>query len=112
MERNEISFKLFQKSSNDRRLPDPNGPLSKTISPSTIAAMNTQVGYIVEKHDTTSANKESERGPYLHLTAAQKYQEQLKLAVTGVTNTLPYYAKNFPMLSLKETTIQRLKNSY
>ena len=77
-------FSVVLKSSNVTNLPDPNGLLSKTISPSTIATVNAQVGFIVEKHDTTSANKESQRGPYLHLTPAQKYQVG-KAAETGVT---------------------------
>ena len=82
------------------------------MSPSTIATVNAKVGPIVEKHDTTNVNKESERGPYLHLTPAQKYQVGKRAAETGVTKTLRYYAKNYPSILLKETSVRRLKNSY
>jgi len=41
-------FSVVPKSSNGRSLPEPNGRLSKAISPSTITAMNAQVGSIVE----------------------------------------------------------------
>ena len=101
-------FSVVSKSS---PVPDPNGPLSKTMSPSTIATVNAKVGPIVEKHDTTNINKESERGPYLHLTPAQKYQVGKRAAETGVTKTLRYYAKNYPTIPLKETLVRRLKNS-
>ena len=69
-------------------VPDHNGPLSKTMSPSTIATVNAKVGPIVEKHDTTNVNKESERGPYLHLIPTQKYQVGKRAAETGVTKTV------------------------
>ena len=48
-------------------LPDPNGPLSKVIPSSTIAAANENICAIGK---TGAASKT----PYLHLTAAQKYQ--------------------------------------
>ena len=54
--------------------------------------MNAKVGPIVEKHDTTSVNKKSERGLYLHLTPAQKYQvvkEQLKLGLLKLFDIMP-----------------------
>ena len=82
------------------------------MSPSTIATMNAKVAPIVEKHDTMSVNKESERGPYLHLTPAQKYQVGKRAAETGITKTLRYYAKNYPTIPLKETSVRRLQNSY
>ena len=44
-------------------VPDPNGPLSKTMSPSIIATVNAKVGPIVEKHDTTNVIKESDPSP-------------------------------------------------
>ena len=86
-------FSVIPKSSNVRSLPNPNDPFSKTISPSTVATVNAQAGSIVEKHDTMSTNKQSERGPYLHLTPAQK-SKLAKEHETRVTKTLRYYAKS------------------
>ena len=53
-------FSVVPKSS---PVPDPNGPLSKTMSPSIIATVNAKVGPIVEKHDTTNVIKESDPSP-------------------------------------------------
>lgn len=65
-------FHVKQKQSSTTRaasetnLPDPSGPLNN--SSSTIAKVNKKVSSVIEK--ATTAN----RGPYLHLTAAQRYQ--------------------------------------
>lgn len=68
-------FHVKQKQSSTTRaasetnLPDPSGPLNnlKVIPSSTIAKVNKKVSSVIEK--ATTAN----RGPYLHLTAAQRY---------------------------------------
>ena len=86
-------------------LPDPNGPLSKVIPSSTIAAANEKVCAIGK---TGAVSKM----PYLHLTAAQKYQVGKRAAEFGTTNTIRYYARRFPGIPLKETSVRRFKSQY
>ena len=50
--------------------------------------------------------------PYLHLTAAQKYQVGKRAAEFGTTNTIRYYARRFPGIPLKETSVRRIKSQY
>ena len=83
----------------ETNLPDPNGPLSKVIPSSTIAKINDKVISAIEKPVAVS------RGSYFHVTAAQKYQIGRRTAEFGATNTLRYYAKNFPSLQLKEIPV-------
>ena len=83
-------------------LPDQNGPLSKVIPSSTIAAANEKVCAIGK---TGAASKTL----YLHLTATQKYQVGKRTAEFGMTNTVCYYARCFPGIPLKQTTVRRLK---
>ena len=86
-------------------LPDPNGPLSKVIPSSTIASANEKVCAI----DKTGA---ASKTPYLHLTAAQKYQVGKRAAEFGMPNTICYYVRRFPGIPLKETSVQRFKSQY
>jgi len=65
-------------------LPDPNGPLNSTVSLSTIVAVNKKLSSTMQK----SASRDKSRGPYLHLTAKQKYCVGKRASETGVTNTL------------------------
>jgi len=88
-------------------LMDPAGPLSVKIPSSTITAVNTKVVLAIER-PTTNCNK----GPYLHLTPEQKYSKRKRVAEFSVTNTLHYYSKTFPDLSLKETSVRHFKNQY
>ena len=92
-------------SSETAGLPDPNGPLSEVIPSSTIAAANEKVCAI----DKTGA---ASKTPYLHLTAAQKYQVGKRAAEFGTTNTIRYYARRFPGIPLKETSVRRFKSQY
>ena len=96
----------------DDKLPDPKGPLNSKIglSSSTIASANSAVRSAM-LHSTTSSTSSS-RGPYLHLTPAQKFQIGKRASEHGVTNTLCYYKKSFPDLPLKETSVRRFKDSY
>ena len=71
---------------------------------SSIEATNTVVHEALEKC--------SPRGSYISLTPAQKYSTGKRAAENGTTATLHYYAKTFPDLTLKETTIKRFKNNY
>ena len=50
--------------------------------------------------------------PYLVLTPAQRFAVGKRAAEHGVTATIRYYAKRFPDLALKETTVRRIKNVY
>ena len=60
-----------------------------------------------------SASRDKSRGPYLHLTAEQKYCVGKRASETGVTNTLRYYFKAFPkQLPLKETSVRRFRDEY
>ena len=90
----------------ETNLPDPSGPLSKVIPSSVIAKVNEKVSSVIEKPAAAS------REPYFHVTAAQRYQIGKRAAEFGVTNALRYYAKNFPGLRLKETSVRRFKNLY
>ena len=50
--------------------------------------------------------------PYLILTPAQSYEVGKRAAEQGITASLRYFAKKYPELPLKETSVQRLKNLY
>lgn len=100
-------FHIVKKSSSsETNLPDPNGPLSRVIPSSTIAAANEKVCAIEKMPGVAS------RTPYLHLTSAQKYQVGKRAAEFGTTNTLRYYARHFPSIPLKETSVRRFKSQY
>ena len=86
-------------------LPDPNGDLSKVVPSSSIEVTNAVVRQALEKEG-------GPRGPYISVTPAQKYAMGQRAAENGVTATLCYYAKRFPNLQLKETTVRRFKNNY
>jgi len=90
-------------------LPDLNGPLSSTVPSSTIRAVNKKLSSTMEK----SASRDKSRGPYLHLTAEQKYCVGKRASEAGVTNTLRYYVKILPKQPpLKETSVRRFRDEY
>ena len=91
-------------------LPDPNGPLSKDVSSSSIEITNAHVQQVQQK----VSSKKSARGPYLSLTPAQRFSIGKRAAKNGVTATLRYYSRTFPDLSpkLKEATVRRYKDNY
>ena len=80
------------------------GTLSGKLPSSAIASANSEVCSVM----ATS----SSRGPYLHLTPAQKFQIGRRASEHGINNTMRYYKKNFPDLPLKETSVRRFKDSY
>ena len=86
-------------------LPDPNGELSEKMPSSSITVANTMVNEILEK-------PRGKRGAYLALTPAQKFSVGKRAAESGVTGTIRYYAKTFPDIPLKETSVRRMKNDY
>ena len=74
------------------QLPDPEGTLSSKLPSSSIASANSVVRTVIETSST--------RGPYLHLSLAQKFQIGKKASEFGVTSALRYYKKNFHDLPL------------
>ena len=92
--------------SNGANLPEPNGPLSKVIPSPAISAANKKVSA------TNNAKMSATRGAYLHFTGAQKYQVGKRAAEFGSTSTLRYYARHYPDLPLKETSMRHFKNQY
>ena len=51
-------------------------------------------------------------GAYLALTPAKKSSVGKGAAESSVTATIRYYAKTFPDIPLKETSVRRMKNNY
>ena len=107
-------LKYFHCANNSRKdndgLPDPDGELSKKIPSSSITLANSMVNEVLEK-------PRGKRGTYLALTPAQKYAvgkraAGKRAAESGVTTTIRYYAKAFPDIPLKETSVRRMKNDY
>ena len=59
--------------------------------------------------DKRNANS---RGPYTILTPSQKFEIGKRAAEVGSTAAMRYYAKSYPALELKETSVRRFKNNY
>ena len=55
-------------------------------------------------------SSDTHRGPYAILSPAQKFKIGKKPAEIGTTAAMCYYAKNYPDLELKETSVRRFKN--
>ena len=86
-------------------LPDPDGLLSERVPAKAIELANAEV----------EQSKESSRGRrplYLILTPLQHYEVGRRASEHGVTASLRYFSMKYPQLSLKETTLRRLKNLY
>ena len=103
------NFKLKEKLKTiDDQLPRPDGPLNKEVGIPrlTIVSANAAVRSAI-------ASQGSSRGPYLHLTPAQKFQIGKRASEHGTINALRYYKANFPDLpELKETSVRRFKDAY
>ena len=52
------------------------------------------------------------RRPYSILTPAQRYEVGKRASEHGATASIRYFSKKYLQLSLKETTVRRLKNLY
>jgi len=76
-------FKYLQRSP----LPNPNGPLSDHVPPSTIAAANKEVKPLLEK------TPREERGKYYVYTEEEKFLVGKRAAEMGVTNTIRHFHK-------------------
>ena len=98
-------FSLKKDQSEDKKLPDPSGPLSKVIPSSSIASCNAEVTKVLKLQATRVAKK-----CYTKLTPVQRYDIGKRGAEMGVTAAIRYFKKKFPDLSLTEPTVRRLKN--
>ena len=74
-----------------------------------IATANETVRDVLDK---SCDGKRLQRGPYQTLTSAQKLLIGQRAAEYGTTATMRFFAKKYPELSFKETTVRRLKNLY
>ena len=81
------------------QLPDPHGPLSNKVPSEAIAMSNATITETIMESKEAATTKKK-RGPYLHLTPAQRFQVGKRAAECGVTNTLRYYAKTFSDVQL------------
>ena len=91
----------------DERLPEPNDSLSKSVPTNAIELANAEVLKLKDK-----APRDNRTGPYLMLTPAQWYEVGKRAAEHGVTASIHYFAKKYPKLPLKETSVRRFKNLY
>ena len=102
-------FKKQQKptsSLSEDNLPDPKGPLSEKIPSKAILTANEKVTEVLKQ------GEKSVRGPYHTLTPAQKLTVGKRATEFGTTAAMRFFAKKYPQLPLKETTVRRLKNIY
>ena len=93
-------------SSNSNVLRDPERLLSSSVPSEAIATANKRVREVLDK------SSHSKRGPYLILTPTQKLLIGQRAAEYGTTSAIRTFAKKYPELPLKETTVRHLKNLY
>ena len=98
-------LKYFKRETSENNgLPDPSGPLTKSVPSTSIAAANLNVRSIIE-----SQNKQK-RGNYGKFTPEQKAMIGKRAAEHGVVAAVRYYIKQFP--NLKENTVRDWRNAY
>ena len=103
-------LKYFQLNTTRKQsLPDPNGELSLKILPSGNSSANTYVGKLL---NSMPPSGDTHRSPYAILSPVQKFKIGKKAAEIGTNAAMRYYAKNYPDLELKETSVRRFKNNY
>ena len=102
-------FKRIDKAESSNVLPDPEGPLSTTVPSEAIATANEKVRDVL---DNSCEGKRLQRGPYQTLTSAQKLLIGQRAAEYETTAAMRFFAKKYPELSFKVTTVRRLKNLY
>ena len=116
-----LKYLKSQPKTSDDKLPDPNGALSKTVPPLAIMKANEEISKIREQQQDmtrgtsvscTSKGRSDSVKKYLILTPAQRFEVGKRAAEHGVTASLRYFAKKYPNLPLKETSVRRLKNLY
>ena len=106
LRRNITAMALYRyfKASQDTKLPDPRGPLSKEVPSTAIAAANNEVKHVVE------LQRGKTRGTYTKFTPEQKAEVGKRAAEHGVAATVCYYKKWFP--GIKESSVRTWKNVY
>ena len=92
-------YRYFCSANDDRKLPDPRGPLSKTIPSSAIASANFEI----------KALTQSEGGQYAKLTPELRFEVGKRAAEHGVAATIRYYSTKF---NLKESSVRTWRNAY
>ena len=91
----------------EKVLPELTSSLSNVVPPKAIQLENTEVEKLKNK-----GPRGARSAPYLILTPVQWYKVGKRAAEHGITASLRYFAKKYPELPLKETSIRRLKNLY
>ena len=85
-------LKYFQPSP---ALPKPQGPLSKVMPSSSIAAANEEVKRVLEieeKKSDPGSNPATKRSPYQHFTPEEKLLIGKREAECGVTSSIRYFS--------------------
>ena len=99
-------LRYFKASSDTTKLPDPRGPLSKTVPSSSIESANTEMKRVIETEESSDRRK---RGHYEKFSPELRFQIGKHAAENGVAATMRFYAKKFVM---KESSIRTWKNAY
>ena len=93
-------FKYFKR---EKSLPDPQGPLSEKVPPTSIEEANKEVK---AKSDKCG----NERALYMVATPERKAKVGKYAAENGTTNAIHHFSKELP--SLKESTVRGWKKAY
>ena len=99
-----MALNRYFKVSQDTKLPDPRGPLSKEVPLTAIMAANNEVEHVVE------LQRGKMRGTYTKFTPEQKAEIGKQAVEHGVAATVRYYKKRFP--GIKESSVCTWKNVY
>ena len=95
-------------------LPKPQGPLSKVMPSSSIAAVNEEVKRVLEKKSDPGGNPATKRSPYQHFTPEEKLLIGKRAAECGVTSSIRYFSgvSQFRGRQLKESSVRGWKTTY
>ncbi len=107
-------YKYFKKAEEavDKVLPDPKGFLSAKVPSSSISKVNDAVKGILSDQVNNGTPSTKKRGPYILVKTEEKIQIARRAAENGIANTIRHYAKMFPNLDLKESSVRTWRNSY
>ena len=89
-------YRYFCSANDDRKLPDPRGPLSKTFPSSAIASATSEIKALTQSEDR-------KRGQYAKLTPELRFEVGKQAAEHGVAATIRYYSTKF---NLKESSVR------
>ena len=90
----------------DKQLPEPSGPLSKSVPTNATELTNAKV----LKLDTACGSRTEPY--YLMLTPALRYEVGKRAAEYGVTASIRYFAKKYLKLPLKDSSVWGFKNQW